>query len=1088
MPNHNILHVAEKNSVAKSITPILSRGNFRTKPGYEKYCPLYCFESNFRGRNRKHVVTSVMGHLMSTDFTDEYRSWNSCTPEQLFTAPIVEFVPDKFKNLERQLKSEARNCDTVVLWLDCDREGEAIANEVVNVCRNAARRNLNILRAHFSAVNATEVNRAMSNLRSLNENVVNAVKARQEIDLRLGALFTRWQTKLLQQTYTLNVVSYGPCQFPTLGFVVDRFTRIENFEQETFWKIKCEYGDSDDKQDGLNFCEFSWKRAHPGLFNRACATMLLETCVENPVARVVKVLKNSTRKFKPMPLATTALGMSMSRWRRITAKRALDAAEKLYQKGYISYPRTETEVFRPEFDFQAILQEQTQSNTWGNYATELLQPQNFVRPRAGNGDDKAHPPIHPVKFVDVNSLESRDEKEVYEFVVRHFLACCSKDALGNKTVVDIKIADEYFSAQGLQILERNYLNIYMYDRWNGKKVPSFEEGHEFEPSALELKDGKTNPPPLLKEHDLMRMMESAGIGTDATIAQHIETIKTREYVTEQQDQALKPTAVGIGLVRAYQTLEMDFDKPSLRAQMEADCKQIEAGRKNKDNVILACMTAMRGRFSSLKNKTLEWQAKFDEFVDGEVARKSENATVIQRNFMKCVNCGGNTKFDLMRLSDNNNRNNDNRFLLCKKCKKNYPIPRKGQLEPLRNRTCPLCNNIVIKIITDRGTSYHVCPSCYNVPPGRTGKSGTSNMNCFSCQFGECPLASGQQIIVQEKCRSCNNEPMVLKSRAVTDGERGSMKYRIMCKSKNCKNENIYFPDSAVKKIVLPSDINSRRECSRCGMQKLLITLKYSSVPPGTNLEMLRCPRCDKTLRDLKGDRGGGNGGGGGGSSSRRRRSTTTTTTTTTNNNRNGRSGQAHIQMQYNNNNISRNNNNNNNNSNNYSNSNYSYNDNHNNNNNNNSYNNNRGNYNGQQQLSQQQQRGPKKARSRPPSSNLTCKCNCGKPAVKFTSRSEKNPNREFFKCVDAKNGGCDFFKWVDEVENNNGGSNYDGQQQRRPKKSRGRPPSSAKICYCTNCGKPASKFTSRSEKNPNREFFSCKAQENCNFFQWVDEM
>ena len=95
----------------------------------------------------------------------------------------------------------------------------------------------------------------------------------------------------------------------------------------------------------------------------------------------------------------------------------------------------------------------------------------------------------------------------------------------------------------------------------------------------------------------MRMMENAGIGTDATIAQHIETIKTREYVIERQDQSLTPTPVGIGLVRAYQTLEMDFDRPSLRAQMEADCKQIEAGRKNKTNVVQACMTAMRGRFS-----------------------------------------------------------------------------------------------------------------------------------------------------------------------------------------------------------------------------------------------------------------------------------------------------------------------------------------------------------------------------------------------------------------------------------------------------------------------------------------------------------
>ena len=104
----------------------------------------------------------------------------------------------------------------------------------MNVCCSGARRNLTILRAHFSAVNAVEVRRAMASLRDLNQNIVSAVKARQEIDLRLGALFTRWQTKLLQQTYALNVISYGPCQFPTLGFVVDRFTRIENFERKCF--------------------------------------------------------------------------------------------------------------------------------------------------------------------------------------------------------------------------------------------------------------------------------------------------------------------------------------------------------------------------------------------------------------------------------------------------------------------------------------------------------------------------------------------------------------------------------------------------------------------------------------------------------------------------------------------------------------------------------------------------------------------------------------------------------------------------------------------------------------------------------------
>ena len=58
---------------------------------------------------------------------------------------------------------------------------------------------------------------------------------------------------------------------------------------------------------------------------------------------------------------------------------------------------------------------------------------------------------------------------MYEFVVGHFLTACSKDAMGFKTVVDVKIADEMFSVEGLQVIERNYLNIYIYDRWSGKR-------------------------------------------------------------------------------------------------------------------------------------------------------------------------------------------------------------------------------------------------------------------------------------------------------------------------------------------------------------------------------------------------------------------------------------------------------------------------------------------------------------------------------------------------------------------------------------------------------------------------------------------
>ena len=106
--SRNILHVAEKNSVAKPLARILSQGRCTVSSGPEKYCPLYTFQGDFRGTQRTQVVTSVRGHLLSQDFDDTYRQWNASTTVKLFDAPIKEFVPEGMKNLEKQLIANAR--------------------------------------------------------------------------------------------------------------------------------------------------------------------------------------------------------------------------------------------------------------------------------------------------------------------------------------------------------------------------------------------------------------------------------------------------------------------------------------------------------------------------------------------------------------------------------------------------------------------------------------------------------------------------------------------------------------------------------------------------------------------------------------------------------------------------------------------------------------------------------------------------------------------------------------------------------------------------------------------------------------------
>ena len=201
--------------------------------------------------------------------------------------------------------------------------------------------------------------------------------------------------------------------------------------------------------------------------------------------------------------------------------------------------------------------------------TIRLQNGGFERPRNGRKNDKAHPPIHPTSHA--NNL-SGDDKRVYDYITRRFLASCSRNAVGRQTTVDIVIADERFTASGLTVLERNYLDVFPFDKWANNYLPDFQLGETFEPSAIDLVFGETTAPSLLTEADLVALMDRNGIGTDATIAEHIQKIIDREYVfkrSEGRTQYLVPSTLGIALVEGYNLigLEQSLSKPFLRREV-----------------------------------------------------------------------------------------------------------------------------------------------------------------------------------------------------------------------------------------------------------------------------------------------------------------------------------------------------------------------------------------------------------------------------------------------------------------------------------------------------------------------------------------
>lgn len=228
------------------------------------------------------------------------------------------------------------------------------------------------------------------------------------------------------------------------------------------------------------------------------------------------------------------------------------------------------------------IKKQTTDPRWGAYAEGLVAGK-FRKPRSGKNNDEAHPPIHPVRAA-VN-LEG-DEKKLFEFIARRFLACCSDEAKGSGTTVTMIIGGESFTATGLVVLERNYLEVYPFENWSGCVIGRFTVGQRVGPSVLRLQEGATTKPELLTEADLIGVMDKAGIGTDATIHEHIKKILERDYANKDGDHFL-PTVLGMALVKGYDKMdiEISLSKPDLRALMERNMKLICNGEKGKDQVI-----------------------------------------------------------------------------------------------------------------------------------------------------------------------------------------------------------------------------------------------------------------------------------------------------------------------------------------------------------------------------------------------------------------------------------------------------------------------------------------------------------------------
>jgi len=518
--------VAEKPSVAKMLAEHLSGGRLRTRRGQSRANQIFEFIKYFGPSQQKCklMVTSVVGHIYGLNFEDgRVRDLS-----QLFSTKVQKVVEETTKKLRivEHLQELAQEAEYLALWLDCDREGENIGFEVISLCNEWIPYD-NVYRAKFSALTAPELVNAYNNLDRPDKYAAMSVDARQEMDLKIGVAFSRLMTRayldMAKEKFRLRdqkVISFGPCQTPTLWFCVQRHKEIQNFRPEEYFTVTVTVSVAG-RDLTLTYADRERVTSKEEMTRMEAA---VKQASNQQGAVILSLLEERKIVKRPVGLNTVTLLKACSKGLGMSPTAAMSAAEHLYTSGYISYPRTETTAYPPTFDLHSALVEQANHPSWGRVVGYLLSSGRIDRPEGGR-DVGDHPPITPMKAAPRDEFSKGNEWKIYDYVTRHFIASLHDDCeyMERKMVVDLNGFN--FSYTWHEMTDRGFLFAMPWKMkgmaLNEANIPArqLREGMPVAIRGFDCVTEYTKSPDYLQESDLISLMDKHGIGTDASIPQ-----------------------------------------------------------------------------------------------------------------------------------------------------------------------------------------------------------------------------------------------------------------------------------------------------------------------------------------------------------------------------------------------------------------------------------------------------------------------------------------------------------------------------------------------------------------------------------------
>ena len=571
-------------------------------------------------------------------------------------------IPRDKKKRVNELAKLAQEADTIYLASDPDREGEAIAWHLKWIIEHGAngkskkskKDEKQIKRVEFHEITESAIKSSFEHPREINEPLVNAQQARRVLDRVVGYKLSPVLWKKVK-----SGLSAGRVQTVALRLITEREREIEAFVPIEYWSIEAELESKSESQESRFFAALIQKNGEKiEVHSKDDATIIVSE-LEQSTYVVDKVVKKEVKRTPPPPFITSTLQQAAGNKLGFSAKKTMMIAQNLYERGFITYMRTDS----VNLSTQAVdgAREYIAKKIGQNYLPETAR---VYKSRSKNAQE-AHEAVRPTNISvgpDDLNIEgfTRDHSKLYELIWKRTVASQMKEALINQTSVDIKASstatpNEYtLRATGSVLIFDGWLKLYgvkqVAEDEDQKKeeeedakskkqlLPELTEAQDLNMHKILPEQHFTEPPPRYTESSLVKKLEELGIGRPSTYAPTLSTIQDRFYV-EKEDKKFKPTLLGLTVADFLVKYFPDILDYGFTASMEDRLDQVASGEQNWKEILKDFYTPFEKKLASTADSA-ERVSLPVETVDKECPECGKQLVVRTGKFGKFLACSG----------------------------------------------------------------------------------------------------------------------------------------------------------------------------------------------------------------------------------------------------------------------------------------------------------------------------------------------------------------------------------------------------------------------------------------------------------------